>query len=79
MKTIACIEYCILKEMRFNFSCKMKSIFVFNDVISISLHDIKYVVYTELKLCQQLEEIFFSRRITGIVMDCIIDRDVDVG
>lgn len=58
MKTIAGIENCNVKEMRFNFSCKMKSIFVFNDIISISLRAIKYVVYTELKLYQRLEEIF---------------------
>lgn len=56
-KTIAHTENCNVKEMRCNFSCEMKSIFVFNYVISISLRAIKYVVYTELKFCQRLEEI----------------------
>lgn len=51
MKTIASIENCNVKEMRFNFSCGIKIIFVFDAV--------KYVVYTELKLCQRLEDMFF--------------------
>ena len=76
MKTIARIENCNVKEMRFEFSCEMKIMFVFNDVILVSLHAMKYVVYTVEVVSAARRNLF--RGIAGILVDCVIDRDVEV-
>jgi hypothetical protein len=80
MKTDVCIEYCNVKEVRYQFHITMKCKFVFNCYINFSTCYKMHSMHGTETVFKKIEFFWVAGgedRITGIVIDCVVQCDAE--